>query len=102
MGKEKECKLVLIEWTDSYGCSASWQSVEEVEPEVMTCQSVGWLIYDGETCKVIVPHLSQTNFPHAVQQGCGDMTIPASAVVRIRELRVGKTLRRGSRKRKAA
>jgi len=76
-------KLVCIEWVDSYGCSPDWEALEDCTPVPMVCQSVGWLIHDDEKCKVIVPHLSQQNHPNARRQGCGDMTIPTSAVVKI-------------------
>ena len=80
-------RLVLIDWQDSFGCSSSWQEIEECKPQVMTCQSVGWLIYDGDDCKVVVPHLS-TQQPEIQPQGCGDMTIPARAIIRIVELEI--------------
>lgn len=81
-------RLVLIEWVDSYGCSSSWQSIEDpfVAPRAMLCRSVGWLAHDGEDCKVLIPHVAKVG-PDEPDQGCGDMTIPARAVVRIANLR---------------
>jgi len=80
-------RLVLVEWLDSYGCSSSWQGVEEPlrPPRVMTCRSVGWLAHDGAECKVLIPHLAVVGDDEP-KQGCGDMTIPTVAVVRIEEL----------------
>lgn len=76
--------LVLVEWLDSFGCSSSWQDIENVQPTALLCKSVGWLLFDGPDCKVIVPHLT---FPaDSPQQGCGDMTIPARAITQIRRL----------------
>ena len=77
-------KLVLIEWVDSYGCSSSWEKMDVCEPKLLVCRSVGWLLYDGEECKVVVPHVTV----HGVleDQGCGDMTIPVQAITRIVEL----------------
>ena len=51
-------RLVLIEWVDSFGCSSSWEEIGDLSPTVSTCRSVGWLAYDGEDCKVIIPHMS--------------------------------------------
>ena len=51
----------------------------------MLCRSVGWLVYDGDECKVVVPHLSDER-AQAPRQGCGDMTIPTCAIVRMIEL----------------
>jgi len=75
-------RLVLVEWVDSFGCSSSWAPLEECEPKALTCRSVGWLIHDGDDCKTVVPHLV-SNHPEVRDQGCGDMTIPASAVRKI-------------------
>lgn len=78
-------RLVLIEWADSYGCSPSWQPLDDVEPRALTCKSVGWLLRDDADIKVIVPHVSVPT-PGITNQGCGDMTIPTRAVVRMVDL----------------
>jgi len=80
-------RLVLVEWVDSFGCSAQWQEILEVAPTPLHCQSVGWLAHDTEVCKVIIPHLSVVGHEHSLQQGCGDMTIPTSAILRMIDLR---------------
>ena len=79
-------KLVLIEWQDSFGCSTDWQPLDGVRAAPLICKSVGWLAYDGDDCKVIVPHVS-TAHNHAAQQGCGDMTIPTKAILKVQNLR---------------
>jgi len=79
-------RLVLIDWLDSYGCSSEWQPVDEVKATALRCKSVGWLIQDAEDCKVIIPHLSESDHSHAKQQGCGDMTIPSQAILSIKDL----------------
>ncbi len=81
-------KLVLIEWVDSFGCSPSWTELSEVKPKPMRCRSVGWLIYDGDDCKVIVPHVSEDH-DRAERQGCGDMTIPNQAILKMQVLQEG-------------
>ena len=78
-------RLVLIEWEDAYGCSTEWTELSEPNASVLVCRSVGWLIYDGDDCKLVVPHLSGEH-PRANAQGCGDMTIPATAVRRMVDL----------------
>ncbi len=80
----RELKLVLIEWHDSFGCSPTWADLKSIDdPKPMVCRSVGWLAFDGEDTKVIVPHVAEDGDGG---QGCGDMTIPTSAIVRIVEL----------------
>lgn len=78
-------RLVLIEWVDSFGCSSSWQDLDDDrKPAAMLCRSVGWLFRDGADCKVVVPHIADV--PDAPKQGCGDMTIPADCVRSIQDL----------------
>jgi hypothetical protein len=78
--------LILCEWEDSYGCSPTWQTIQEdVEPLGMVCKSVGWVMRKSKKFVVIVPHLSRAN-DIADQQGCGDMTIPTASIVRIKRI----------------
>lgn len=83
-------RLVLIKWVDSYGSSSTWAYLEGYNPAPMLCRSVGWLIHDGEDCKVVVFHLSQHSQPNAGQQGCGDMTIPTLAVLTVADVGIVK------------
>ena len=76
-------RLVPVEWLDSYGCSAVWQELDGCDAKPMVCRSVGWLLHDGDDCKVIVPHLAES-----AEQGCGDMTIATAAILRIVDLAV--------------
>ncbi len=78
-------RLVLVEWIDSYGCSPAWEPLSDCQPKIMQCRSVGWLLHDDDDCKTIVPHVS-ADHDSAAPQGCGDMTIPAKAIVRIVDL----------------
>ncbi len=84
----KRDRLVLIDWVDSHRNPNSWTPLDEFpEPAPLQCRSVGWLVHDGEDCKVVVPHLiSGSGHATAPDQGCGDMTIPACAVIRMVDL----------------
>ena len=75
--------LVFVEWEDSFVGTAGWGETDGARPKVAVIRSVGWLVHDGEDCKLIVPHLSAPNHPQAKQQGCGDITIPASCIRQI-------------------
>jgi hypothetical protein len=75
--------LVYVEWEDSLAGTTGWGFIDGVKPTIMVCRSVGWLVYDGEDCKLIVSHLSEPDHADAKQQGCGDMTIPTSAIRKI-------------------
>ncbi len=83
-----------VEWQDTYGCSATWQEINPAgETEMMLCHSVGWIIKQTKKCVVIVPHLSQ-NTNLARPQGCGDITIPTAAIVRMTPLKLPRRYRR--------
>jgi len=78
-------RLVLVEWEDSLGCSSSWAPLEDSDPKVLLCRSVGWLLHDGDQCKTIVPHVTE-QMTGIDRQGCGDMTIPTAAIRQIVDL----------------
>ena len=83
----KTLRLVLIEWLDSFGCSSTWEELAGDAPEPLLCRSVGYLLHDTTSCKVIVPHVTQDD-SHAPLQGCGDMTIPACAIRKMVDLSI--------------
>lgn len=78
-------RLVLVEWLDSFGCSSAWTRLEATDPHPVICRSVGWLLHDGDDCKVVVPHVVEER-AGVDAQGCGDMTIPSRAVLSMVDL----------------
>ena len=77
-----------MEWEDSYGCSSSWEDLNESdnrEPEHMRCRSIGWLVRQSKRNVVIVPHLAE-NERMGIKQGCGDMTIPTASILSLTRL----------------
>ena len=79
-------RLVLVEWADSYGVSSVWQSVEDIEAVPLVVRSVGWVVFENGELLVVVPHLADAREHGGEEQGCGDMTIPKSAVRRLVDL----------------
>ena len=81
-------KLVLVEWLDSHA-GRGWQDFERIEAaaEPLHCRSVGWLVSDRPDCKVLVPHIAGERNGTVVLQGCGDMIIPAKAIIKMQVLR---------------
>ena len=81
-------RLVLIEWLDSHS-GRGWQMTERIElaAEPLYCRSVGWLLAERKDCKVIVPHIAGEKNGEAMLQGCGDLTIPAKAIVKMTVLK---------------
>ena len=90
---KKPFKLVYVEWEDSFGCSASWCDLEntaapeDIEPQL--AKSVGWLCRENASSITIIPHISDES-EYAKAQGCGDMTIPKSAIRKRRVLSIFK------------
>lgn len=75
-------KLWLIDWEDAFGCSTAWAQIENLEVDHLTCRSVGEIVYEDKRVIVVVPHTSAKDHRHSERQGCGDMTIPKSAIRR--------------------
>jgi hypothetical protein len=44
---------------------------------------------ETKDCKIIVPHIGGEKNGDAMMQGCGDLTIPAKAIVTMTALRNG-------------
>ena len=81
--------LVLIEWEDSAQPVAAWQYLADIDqPEVVRCQSVGFLIFDGDDVKALAPNVGDLGKEHA--QASGVMRIPARCVTRVQRLRIGR------------
>jgi hypothetical protein len=77
--------IVLIEWVDSHSGRGDWRDMDEFE-DVATplyCRSVGWLVKETEQAKVIVPHIAGEANGGITLQGCGDLTIPTAAILKV-------------------
>jgi len=79
---------VLIEWLDAHA-GRGWQTAEQLQSvaKPLYCRSVGWLAVERSDCKVIVPHVSGEKNGETMLTGCGDLTIPNKAIVRLTILR---------------
>ena len=76
--------LVLIEWLDSGQPVPRWQWLQEIEPRrPHLCVSVGFLVQDDATAKVLAPNLGASDGSGDWDQASGVITIPASAVQRM-------------------
>jgi hypothetical protein len=76
--------LVLIEWLDSGQPVPGWQWLEAIEPRrPHLCVSVGFLMQDDASAKVLAPNLGASNGSGDWDQASGMITIPASAVKRM-------------------
>lgn len=66
-----------------------WQTTDSLQraAEPLYCQSVGWLLSDMKNCMVIVPHIAGEINGDTMMQGCGDLTIPTNAIIKMTVLR---------------
>lgn len=83
-------KLVLIEWEDSQLGFQGWKQVHDQPHEMPLFTSVGFLIHEDERCKVLYPHVKQTEDDDDLS-GSGDILIPVSAIKRVFELPIPST-----------
>ena len=74
-------KLVLIEWIDSRSPTAYWQFLEDVVyPEPCKCISVGFLLKENKTHKILASHLNDLKGDTQIM---GMMTIPKCSIIKI-------------------
>ncbi len=81
--------LVQIEWEDSAQPVAAWQYLDDIDKsEIVRCQSVGFLIYDGEDVKALAPNIGDLGTEHA--QASGVIRIPTRSITRVKRLKIGR------------
>lgn len=80
--------LVLIKWVDSAQPISGWHHLSDLKDyqKVISCYSVGWLIYDDNKIKMLAPNVGDPNDDNNIQ-GCGVMRIPTVAVKKIIKLK---------------
>lgn len=75
--------IVEVVWIDSRGVSESWSLLGDLFSQgVCEIRSVGYLAVDIDEYVVVLPHYGE-----GPEQGCGEMTIPRSAIREITTLR---------------
>src|SRR5262245_426634 len=79
--------LVLIEWLDSGQPIPGWQWLSDFElRKPHLCRSVGFLIQDDESSKVLAPNIGASDGEGTWDQASGIMTIPTAAVQKMERL----------------
>ena len=75
--------LVLVEWDDSAQPVPEWSWLSEHTWEkAIKCQSVGWLVHDGDDVKAVAPNMGNMGDEDSVQVS-GVIRIPARSVTRL-------------------
>jgi len=78
-----EMKKMLIRWFDSRGITEKWEYLDDIDPLIpCECNSIGFLLEDHEDYKTLVQTTSPTT-----GQILGRLTIPAGAIIELRELK---------------
>ena len=81
-----DCPLVIIRWEDSAQPLAAWQHLSRLKPaEPIECATVGWLVRDDATAKVVCQSIGGLGNPENAQAS-GIMTIPTRCVLSIENL----------------
>jgi hypothetical protein len=79
--------LVLIEWLDSGQPVPGWQWLDHIGTrQPHRCVSVGFLVQNDESSKVLAPNLGASDGASAWDQASGIITIPTAAVQKIERL----------------
>lgn len=77
------CPLVLIEWVDSAQPVPGWSWLDDnTWEDVVKCQSVGWLVNDGEDVKSLAPNIGEMGDDNSMQVS-GVIRIPARSIVKL-------------------
>lgn len=75
-------RLVLVEWVDSAQPVPGWHFLDQApELEVVRCTSVGWLVAETESVKMLAPNLGNID-SEGNTQASGFIRIPTQAVTR--------------------
>jgi len=79
-------KLIEIEWLDSYGITASWEHVGDIECKPTSILSVGYVLEDHEGYYVLASNITHPDSWNDKQvSGC--IAIPKCCIVNERELK---------------
>lgn len=82
-----DCPLVMIEWEDSLQPAGAWSYLSDFEPKPsMRIASVGWLVHDGDDCKVVAPNIGSLDDADNAQM-TGAIQIPTRCVVSVQKLK---------------
>jgi hypothetical protein len=83
--------LVLVRWLDAaHGTGNGWVTLDEFTPQMLACESVGFLVFDGKNNRdedLIVLSSSVAYQPEGKPSFVESFTIPKSMVVEVRTLR---------------
>jgi hypothetical protein len=86
-GSDTGHPLVLIEWVDASRLSDSWMNYVDIpEPYPHKCISVGFLVSENASGKILVPTIADIEHPDN-RHTYGGMLIPTSAILSERRLK---------------
>lgn len=73
-----------IEWRDSCGVSDSWTHINAIDNAMdVIAVSIGYVVKETEHYVVVLPHyIPESNNPQIEAQGCGDMAVPKTSIIK--------------------
>ncbi len=75
-------QLLCIIWSDSFGASGGWQSIEEYSPDELEVVSVGIKVFENEKVVALAPNYAQAT-TYTSEQANGLMVIPKCCISEI-------------------
>ncbi|WP_251570095.1 hypothetical protein [Parasutterella muris] len=69
--------IELVKWVDTFGCPPGWEFEEDVEYEITTVFSVGFVKEENERMVVLIPHMSSAGR----KQVAGYICIPRQQII---------------------
>jgi hypothetical protein len=77
---------ILVKWNDASRGPNEWTILDPdyKPPSITGCYSAGWLVHDGRDSITLAGHVGVTGD----QQFVGELTIPRSAIVWVKRLKV--------------
>lgn len=78
-------KAVFIEWEDSYGCSSTWQGLENYSHDILKISSIGFIIKEDENLISISGNYAPET-DNTKQQANGIITIPKKCIVSMKPI----------------
>ena len=79
-------KIVIVEWVDSIRGAFSWDDIDTERKTPANCVSIGFLVGDHKDVKTICPNIGVED-EWTKETGLGAITIPAKAIISLREIK---------------
>lgn len=80
-------KVVYVEWLDSFGCTSSWQSLEDYSPVAPIMKTIGFIVYESKDLLSLANSIGDET-EYTLEQANGIMTIPKNCIVQLKKIAI--------------